>query len=472
VGAAVERKTEILRIESVAFGGQGVARSATGRVLFVRGGLPGDTVEVEVGRGRRRHAEARVLRVVEPSPERVPARCAHQGYCGGCPLQTLAYPAQLREKQAMVTEAWKRIGGLAVERVDPILPADRLFEYRNKMEFGFSDQAWVEACEHDPEAPTDFGLGQHVPGVYSKVFDLRECHLQGPWTARILEEIRSYVRERGGGAGAVWSTKTASGFWRFVVLRESRATGERLLNIVVSRGGDPRPAELAAWLGERLPGVLTGMVSTVSAGSGMVATGQADQVLLGDGLWRERLGGLVFELAPQAFFQTNTEQAEHLFQLVEDHLGEDPAEVLLDLYCGTGAIALRLAGRARRVVGVEIVPEAVAAARRQAQLNGLAERVEFHAGDVGALLKAGVLPCPDVVVVDPPRGGLAASVVDRLLELGPRRLVYVSCNPATQARDAALLAAGGYRALRLSPVDMFPHTFHVESVASFKRVDP
>ncbi len=466
----MERTLEIVTVESVAFGGQGVARAASGRVLFVRGGLPGDRVEVEVGRGRRRHAEARVRRLVEASPERVPARCAHQSVCGGCPLQTLAYPAQLREKQAMVTEAWKRIGGLAVARVDPILPAQRIFEYRNKMEFGFSDQAWVEA--HDPDAPADFGLGQHVPGVYSKVFDLHECHLQSPWTARILAEIRAFVREEGGGAGSVWNTKTASGFWRFVVLRESRATGERLLNLVVSRAGDARPAALAARLQERLPGVLSGLVSTVSAGSGMVATGEQDQVLLGDGLWRERLGDLTFELAPQAFFQTNTEQAEHLFQLVEDHLDGEPAQVLLDLYCGSGAIALRLAHRARRVVGVEIVPEAVVAARRQAELNGLAHRVEFHVGDVGALLKAGTLPRPDVVVVDPPRGGLAAGVVERLLELAPRHLVYVSCNPATQARDAALLAAGGYQALRLSPVDMFPHTFHVESVASFKRVDP
>ncbi|MFA7330957.1 MAG: 23S rRNA (uracil(1939)-C(5))-methyltransferase RlmD [Candidatus Delongbacteria bacterium] len=461
-------ETEILRIESVAFGGQGVTRAASGRVLFVRGGLPGDRVEVRVGKGRRRHAEARLLRLVEPSPERVAARCAHQGVCGGCPLQGLDYQAQLREKQAMVTDAWQRIGGLAVERVDPILPAERLFEYRNKMEFGFSDQAWTETP--DPERPAEFGLGQHVPGIYSKVFDLLECHLQSPWTARLLAEIRAFVRTEGGGSEAVWNVRTQQGYWRFVVLRESRATGERLLNLVVNAAGDLRVEALAARLLERLPGVLSGIVSTVHAGSGMVATGRLDRVLHGDGLLRERLSGLTFELAPQAFFQTNTEQAERLFALVREHVGAEPVRTLLDLYCGTGAIALLLADRAQHVTGVELVPEAVASARRQAELNGLAERVEFHCGDVLDLLRSQALPKPEVVVVDPPRGGLHAKVVAHLLELAPRRLVYVSCNPATQARDAALLVAGGYRPLRLSPVDMFPHTFHVEAVATFERV--
>jgi 23S rRNA (uracil1939-C5)-methyltransferase len=316
----------------------------------------------------------------------------------------------------------------------------------------------------------EFGLGQHVPGIYSKVFDLLECHLQSPWTARLLDEIRRFVREEGGGAEAVWNVRTQQGYWRFVVLRESRATGERLLNLVLNAPGDPRVEALAARLLERLPGVLTGIVSTVHAGSGMVATGRLDRVLHGDGLLRERLGGLTFELAPQAFFQTNTEQAERLFALVREHLGEEPVGTLLDLYCGTGAIALLLADRAQRVCGVELVPEAVAAARRHAELNGLAEKVEFHCGDVLELLRGGQLPRPDAVVVDPPRGGLAAKVVEHLLELAPRRIVYVSCNPATQARDAALLTAGGYRATRLSPVDMFPHTFHVEAVATFERV--
>lgn len=459
---------EQLRIQSVACGGQGVARLASGKVVFVRGGLPGDLVEAQVGRGRRRHAEARLLELVEPSAERIAARCGHQGVCGGCPLQCLDYPAQLREKENIVREAWRRIGGLEPAIVDPILPAPSLFHYRNKMEFGFSDLQWLERRVGVEEPAPDFGLGQHVPGVYSKVFDLLECHLQSEWTAPILAEIRRFVKEEGGGRAAVWHLREQAGYWRFVVIRESRATGERLLNLITTAGGDERVVQLAARLLERFPGQISGIVNTVQAGPGQVATGRLDRVLHGDGLLREQLGGLTFELAPQAFFQTNTEQAERLFGLVGERLGDDVGE-LLDLYCGSGAIALLLAGRARHVTGVELVPEAVTSARRNAGLNGLEGRVDFHCGDVLELLRAGRLPRPDAVVVDPPRGGLHPKVVAQLLELAPQRLVYVSCNPATQARDAALLAQGGYQAERLSPVDMFPHTYHVEAVASFSR---
>jgi len=461
-GGPVER----LRVESVAAGGRGVARSATGRVVFLRGGLPGDLAEAQMGRGRRRHAEARLLSLVEPSPRRVAARCAHQALCGGCPLQCLDYPAQLSEKEAIALAAWRRIGGLLPERVDAILPAPAAFHYRNKMEFGFSDLPWLDEGE---EAGTDFGLGLHVPGVFSKVFNLRECHLQSEWTAPILAGIRRFVAQEGGGREAVWHWRTQRGYWRFVVLRESAATGDRLVNLITTTGGDPRAAALAERLVAAFPGRLTGVVNTVQAGPGQVATGQHDRVLWGEGLLRERLGGLTFELAPQAFFQTNTAQAERLFELVGGHLGDEPVESLLDLYCGTGAIALLLARRAARVDGVELVPEAVESARRNAELNGLAGRVAFHCGDALELLKASRLPRPDAVVVDPPRAGLHPGVVARLLELAPRRLVYVSCNPATQARDAALLARGGYRPLRLSPVDMFPHTAHVETVASFLK---
>jgi len=459
------RCRETVRVDSVTHGGQGVARLASGKVVFVRGGLPGDLVEVESPAGRRRHAQARLVALREPSRERVTPRCAHQGVCGGCPLQGLDYPAQLREKQAIAVDAWRRIGGLLPPRVDEILPAPALFHYRNKMEFGFSDLAWSE----DTASPaSDFGLGQHAPGIHSKVVDLTECHLQSEWTAPILAEVRRFVAGPGGGREAVWHWREQRGFWRFVVIRESRATGERLVNLVTTTPGDPRPARLAERLAESLGGVVTGIVNTVQSGPGQVAAGTLDRVLRGDGLLRERLGGLTFELAPGAFFQTNTAQAERLFSLAGEALG-DGVDHLLDLYCGTGAIALVLADRARRVTGVEIVPEAVASARRNAERNGLGNPVRFHQGDVLDLLRSGVVERPDAVVVDPPRGGLHPKVVALLLDLAPPRLVYVSCNPATQARDAALLAAGGYRAERLSPVDMFPHTFHVETVAVFVK---
>jgi len=467
VSLAQSPVVETVTITSVTHGGQGVARLASGKVVFVRGGLPGDVVEIDAGRGRRRHAEARLLRVLEPSPERIPARCGHQSTCGGCPLQCLDYPAQLREKASMVREAWRRIGGLEPARLDEILPAPESFFYRNKMEFGFSDMAW-HAGGPVAEGEDSFGLGQHVPGVHSKVFNLLECHLQSSFTAPILAEIRRFVEEEGGGREAVWHWRSHEGYWRFVVLREGRGTGERMVNLVTSTAGDERAARLARRLMECFGHAISTVVNTVQGGKGQVATGWTDRVLHGSGLLRERLGGLQFELAPQAFFQTNSAQAERLFALVGEHLGPVDGD-LLDLYCGTGAIALLMSGQARRVHGVEVVPEAVDSARRNAQLNGLEERVAFHCGDVLDLLRTGELPSPEAVVVDPPRAGLHPKVVAQLLELAPRRLVYVSCNPATQARDAALLVEGGYAVERLSPVDMFPHTFHVEAVATFTR---
>ncbi len=458
---------EQVRISAVTHGGLGVARLASGKVVFVRGGLPGDMAEIEALRGRKRHAEARLLQLVEESPLRVPPRCAHQSVCGGCPLQGLSYPAQLSEKESMVRDAWRRIGGLEPAVVDAILPARDTFFYRNKMEFGFSDLAWHpqgrELGELEP-----FGLGQHVPGVHSKVFNLLECHLQSTFTAPILAEVRRFVEEEGGGRDAVWHWRGHTGYWRFVVIREGRGTGERMVNLVTSTAGDARADALAARLVERFGTEISTIVNTVQGGPGQVATGWTDRVLYGDGLLREKLGGLLFELAPQAFFQTHTEQAERLFALVAEHLGRVEGD-LLDLYCGTGAIALLMAGQARRIHGVELVPEAVDSARCNARLNGLEERVSFHCGDVLELLKAGELPRPEAVVVDPPRAGLHPKVVAQLLDLAPRRLVYVSCNPATQARDAALLAEGGYTPTRLSPVDMFPHTFHVEAVATFEK---
>lgn len=461
-----ERMLE-LDVERLAFGGRGVARAPEGEVVFVQGALPGDRVLARVGRKRRRHREGQVEEILVPSPQRVPARCRHQAVCGGCPLQTLDYAAQLREKQAMVADAWRRLGGFEGLEIEPILPAAELFHYRNKMEFSFSDQQWLDERPAEGEEP-GFGLGQHVPGIHSKVFDLRECFLMSELAAPILAEIRRFVREEGGGDESVWHYVRQTGFWRFVVVREGKATGERMVNLITSTGGDPRVEALAARLLAAFPGQISTIVNTVHGGKGQVATGRLEGVLHGDGRLREELGGLRFELEPAAFFQTNTGQAARLFEVAAEFAGLSGGETLLDLYCGTGSIALLLAGRVGRAVGVELVPEAIASARRNAEINRI-DNVEFHCGDVKDLLRSGELPAPDVVVVDPPRVGLHPKVVASLLEIGAPTLVYVSCNPTTQARDAALLAEGGWRLERLRPVDMFPHTTHVETVARFAR---
>ena len=458
------RKQEVLQltIESLAIGGKGVARHPSGAVVFVTGGLPGDKLEVRVTRKKRRHMEASIEGILEASPHRVDPICRHAGYCGGCPLQMLDYSQQLAAKQSFVEDAWQRIGGVELPQVEPILPCDRQTLYRNKMEFGFSDIAWHP--EGKDVSTAEFGLGQHPRGVFSKVFNLEECHLQSELVAPLLARVRQFVLEQGGGAEAVWHSFKHTGYWRFLVIREAHATQQRLLNIVVSSPGDPRADALAQELLAAFPGEFSSIVSSVNAGSGQTAVGDQDCVHHGPGELEEQLCGRRFVISPGSFFQTNSLQAERLYELVAEFAGLKQGDRLLDLYCGTGSIGICLADKGIELTGFELVEEAVHAARRNAELNGLSN-IRFLSGDVKDLLgDCGELK-PDVVVVDPPRAGLHPKVVQQLLAIGAPRLVYVSCNPATQARDAALLIEEGYELQRLRPVDMFPHTAHVESVA-------
>jgi 23S rRNA (uracil1939-C5)-methyltransferase len=463
--SSARRETE-LSIESIAYGGMGVARPADGPVVFVEGGLPGDRVRAVILKKKKRYTEARVLEVLEPSPLRHAARCGHQGICGGCPLQCLEYEEQLRQKQRMVEDAWHRVGGFENLAVEPILACDDPWFYRNKMEFTFSDRQWVE--DRDDPRGQHFGLGQHVRGIYTKVFDLLECHLQSHWTAPLLAEIRAFVDPGPGLPADVWNVHSQTGYWRFVVIREGKHTGERMLNLVTGPGDPSRVVELCGRLLEKFPGVLHTVIHTISERSGQVASGQSQRVLHGDGVIHEELEGLRFRLAPQAFFQTNTLQGERLFSLAREMAGELKGVRMLDLYCGSGAIAALFARQVEHAVGIELVPEAVENARDNARLNGL-HNLEFHCGDVRLALAQHADRPFDLVVVDPPRAGLHPDVIRQLLEMAPPRLVYVSCNPVTQARDAALLAEGGYRVRRLKPVDMFPHTYHVETVALLTR---
>jgi 23S rRNA (uracil1939-C5)-methyltransferase len=462
----VELEVDIL---SVSYGGRGVARIEGGEVVFVRGGLPGDRVLIALGKRRRRVREGRILELIKPSPFRIEAECKHQDICGGCPLQCLEYDEQLKQKQQMLTDAFKRIGRVEELPLEEILPAKEKLYYRNKMEFTFSDQQWLRegpvTGEHE-EHEKQFGLGQHVPGIHSKVFDLQECYLQSEPTAAILDCIRNYVREKGGGTDAVWNYRSNSGFWKFVVIREGKYTGDRMINFITEAGDDPRVTELSELLLKEFPTELTTIINTVNSGKSQVAAGILDKILFGPGYIREELDGKLFEIAPASFFQTNTKQAERLFKVVADFADPQAGDTLLDLYCGAGSIGIVLSKKFSEVCGVEIVPEAIDSAVKNAEANSV-DNCVFHCGDVKDLLRSGTIKTPDVLILDPPRAGLSPKVVKSLLEMSVQKIVYVSCNPSTQARDAALLIEGGYSLMRLRAVDMFPQTYHVESVALF-----
>jgi 23S rRNA (uracil1939-C5)-methyltransferase len=453
VAAPVQRDQELeLTIESLAFGGNGVAR-LDGFVVFVRRGLPGDTVRARVTKVQRRHAEALATEVVQAGPERVAAPCTHYPACGGCRFQDLAYEAQVAAKEQWVRDALERLAGLAEPPLEPIMPAEGVFCYRNKMEYSF---AQLE------DGPT---LGLHRAGRWDDVLELERCWLTSGLGNEIRNRVREWAREE---RLQAYDQETQEGYLRHLVVREGRNTGQALVQLVTARGERFDRERLIEVLTE-LPAVRS-IHWSVNRGVAEV-TNLPTELLWGDDAIEEEIGGLRFRVRPNAFLQTNTAMAEQLYELAREFAGLTGGETVYDLYCGIGTIGLSLATKALTVWGIEISEESVACAIENAELNGIGNAA-FFAGNVGEVLRelrdrAGD---PDAVVVDPPRAGLAGKALKRLGELAAPRVVYVSCNPTTLAGDAKRLAADyGYRLVRARPVDMFPHTPHVECVALLER---
>ncbi len=440
----------------LAFGGEGVAR-ADGYVVFVPGGVPGDRLEVRLVQVRPRFARGEIERVVTPSEHRTEPPCPYFGRCGGCRLQHIRYEAQLEFKQRQVAECVSRLGGLgpaAGVPLRPIIAAPDVYGYRNKMEFTFA------------ESEGQAIVGLHEAERYDRILDIERCLLQSEAMNAILGEVRTFVRERG---WAVYRPEREDGLLRFLVLREGRATGERMVNLVTASPDVATARALADRLRERCPGVGS-VVLNVNPKKAAVAVGVEEHPIAGNERIRERLGGLEFAISASSFFQTNTRQAERLFGIVVEYAELTGRETVFDLYSGTGAISLLLARQAHAVYGIELVPAAIEDATRNAAANGIAN-CTFLAGEVRdvlpELLRRGVRA--EVVVADPPRAGFHPKALRAVLALAPGRLVYVSCNPGTLARDLGVLVAGGYRLDAVQPIDMFPHTPHIEVVARLTR---
>jgi len=440
-----------LVVDDLAFGGEGVGR-ADGYVVFVRGGLPGDRLRVTLTEARGRYGRGTIVEVLTPSPDRVEAPCPYFGRCGGCRLQHLAYPAQLAFKEKQVRDCLTRLGGVPPFELRPILPAPEVLGYRNKMEFTV---AGAEAA-----------IGLHVAERYDVVLDIDRCLLQSDTMNTLLDEFRRQVRARG---LSVWEQQAERGLLRFVTLREGRRTGQAMVNVVTSAPDVPALVPVAQALKARVPATASVLLN-VNDRKASVAVGTEEHVLLGREHITESLDGVAFQISANSFFQTNTVQAERLFAIVAEACALQGHETVLDLYAGTGAISLLLARRAARVYGIELSAAAVADAGRNARANGIAN-CTFLTGEVRHVLPAlasdGVRP--DVVVADPPRAGFHPKALTTLATLAPARLVYVSCNPSTLARDVADLVRQGYRLEWVQPVDMFPQTPHIEAVARLSR---
>jgi 23S rRNA (uracil1939-C5)-methyltransferase len=404
-----------------------------------------------VTKARRRFAEADLVEVLRPGPERVPPPCPYVPRCGGCRLQHLGYPAALAAKRDQVAEHLVRIGHLKdVPVLDPD-PAVEPFGYRNKMEYSAA-----------PSPGAGLSLGLHARGRWDEVVDLEACLLATPLGNAVRETVRAWALEAG---VPPYDQRAQAGMLRHVVVREGIATGQVLVTVVTAPGGDDAVDRLAPRLAEAHPEVV-GLLHAVNAGVAEVASGLPARVVSGRDWLEERVRGMTLRLSAGAFFQTNTRMAERLYDRVAEAAGLDGSQVLYDLFAGVGSIGIALAAGARRVVAVEIAPGAVADAKRNALANGVENHLAL-CGDVGVVLREprGELPAPDVAVVDPPRAGLSGRAVRRILELAPPVLVYVSCHPATFADNAARLVEGGYRLEWVRPVDMFPQTPHIEAVA-------
>jgi 23S rRNA (uracil1939-C5)-methyltransferase len=434
-----------LRIDRLAYGGAGVARM-DGFVVFVRGGVPGDRVRARITKSKRSFAEADSVELLEPSPERVEPAAPHPG----APWQVLPYQRQLREKETQVRDALERIGGFAGPPVEAILPAEQRLRYRNKVEYSFGVDGRGELV-----------LGFHRPGRFDLIDDVESDILASERVDRLREAVTAWCREEG---LSTWDRRAQSGLLRNLVVREGRRTGQLQGRLVTSPGSELRVAELAAAapaesiLWTRAPGV----AETTREGETERVTGAPEL--------EEELCGLRFRISPDAFFQTNTEMAERLYGAAAELAGLSGRERVLDLFCGIGTIALVLALDASEIFGVELVEEAVADAIENARLNGI-DNARFFAADVRLAMRPLLERSgkPDVVVVDPPRAGLSQKVVRRVLEAEARRIVYVSCNPTTLAPNARQMVDAGYELRTVRPVDMFPQTPHIESVALLER---
>ena len=454
---------------SFAFEGKAVGRREDGYVIFIEGALAGERVIAEVQKAKGSFAEAKLVEIIEPSADRRAPICPYFGICGGCALQHMNYEGQLQAKKIQVKDLFQRIGKIPEPPMRDVLGASSEYHYRNKMEFSFSEERWLTEDEIGSDSRFDrFALGLHVRNRFDRVIDTKVCFLPKPVVTDILNFSRTFAREYH--LGVYSPDDSPSGLARFLVIKTSHATGEIMVNLVTSREEPDIMREYTRELLATVPGITT-VINTINGRRAQVATGDSEKVYHGMGTIRDKIGSAFFQISANSFFQANTPQAERLYEVAADFADLGPSDILWDLYCGTGTISLFVANRIKHVLGIELVESAIADARANAKANGITN-VEFIASDLRHALTMpdflAIHSKPDMLIIDPPRSGMHPDVIREILKLAPERIAYISCNPATQARDVALLAEG-YELLDLQPVDMFPQTYHIECVAKLRR---
>lgn len=464
---ARKKKPEIkgIQISSYAAEGKSIATLEDGKVLFVENAIPGDVVDVRVTKNKKSWAEGKVTKLITPSPTRVEQFCEHFGVCGGCKWQMVPYEQQIAYKQQQVQDQLTRIGHIELPEMQPISGSPKQQYYRNKLEFTFSmlryrthDEITAAGDTVIPQVPA---LGFHAPGLFDKVVEINQCYLQTEPTNKLLQVLRDYSKLHN---LPYYNYREHTGWLRNVVLRVAR-TGEILVNLVIQHEDKPKRVALLDHLLKEIPEITT-LHYTINGKVNDSIHDLEVHTYHGKGYIEETLEEFKFKISPKSFFQTNTYQAENLYRFTRDFAGLTGNETLYDLYCGTGSIGIFCSKGAKKVIGIEVVADAIEDAKLNAAANGL-DHCLFYAGDVADICTDEFFENhgrPDVIITDPPRAGMHEKLIQQLLRIKAPKVVYVSCNPATQARDLQLLDAA-YKVTRLQPVDMFPHTHHIENVA-------
>lgn len=460
---------ENITITGVAAEGKAIAK-VDNLVIFVPYAVPGDVVDLQIRRKKHSYAEAEVIRFHQYADKRSQPFCPHFGVCGGCKWQCLPYEEQLRYKQQQIVDNLTRIGKIELPEVSPILGSRLTREYRNKLEFGFSNKKWLtqEVINSGEKVEVMDAVGFHIPGAFDKILDIDTCYLMDDINNRLRNGIRSYALEHG---LEFFDLRAQHGLLRNMMIRTS-ATEEIMLLIqfcIRTEEEQQQANEVLAYVHETFPEV-TSLLWVNNLKCNDTIGDLEVHTYAGTDFIYETMEDLRFKVGPKSFYQTNTEQAYELYKVARNFAGLTGNELVYDLYTGTGTIANFVAHQARQVIGIEYVPEAIEDAKVNAEINGLANTL-FYAGDMKDILNREFIDChgtPDVIITDPPRAGMHTDVIDTILFAAPRRIVYVSCNPATQARDLQLLD-GAYRVVAVQPVDMFPQTHHVENVVLLER---
>jgi 23S rRNA (uracil1939-C5)-methyltransferase len=450
-----------LEISELAFGGKGIARK-DGFTVFVDHTVPLDIVTARIIKKKKNFAVARVVEIVDESPFRINPPCIYSGQCGGCKWQFLKYDKQLDYKQQHVVDSLEHIGMIKGVTVHSTIPSKLIYGYRNKMEFSCSDRRWLMPDEMGMEnLDLNFALGLHVPGTFHKVLDTKKCLLQPALGNNILDDVRTYIKESN---VPVYGLRSHIGFWRFVMLRHSAAYDQWMVNIVTAEESNKIVKPLSDLLTAKYPEIVS-VINNINTRKAGIAVGEYEILLAGSPFIKEKIALFEFKISANSFFQTNTSGAEILYEKVKEYAGLSGEEYVVDLYSGAGTIAIFLADSAKELTGIEISKSAVQDAEANCRDNGISN-CRFILGDIKDCLEH--VKKPDVMIIDPPRTGMHKNVVKQILDMAPAKIIYVSCNPATMARDLGMMK-DNYKVLEVQPVDMFPHTYHIESVARLEK---